>query len=204
VSAADSRIETLHLVAGRTCLDLVNTVSWRGDPGRREDHLVTFTDVLAWAVRAGVVSAEEAAGLGRTWERDPAAGERMLREVHDLRDLVATHLVGARPPSVDPLAATLQDAVTHSRLVPTGDGHRWRVLEVDERTVPRRLALDLLDLLEHPHGRLGSCADQACGWVFLDTSKAGSRRWCRSADCGNRERVRRHYRQQTERGRPAG
>ncbi|MER7245539.1 CGNR zinc finger domain-containing protein [Kribbella sp. NPDC000426] len=42
-------------------------------------------------------------------------------------------------------------------------------------------------------GRLRQCGDDGCGWLFLDRSKNGSRRWCSSADCGNRARARRHY-----------
>jgi predicted RNA-binding Zn ribbon-like protein len=200
MSASSSRIETLRLVGGRPCIDLVNTVSWRGDPARREDHLRTVADVLTWARRVQIVSAEEAAVLGDALDREGAPGERLVR---DLRDLVVAHLVDARPPRVDLLEVPLRDAVAHSRLLPSDEGHRWQVVDLDARTVPRRLALDVLDLLEHPGGRLGSCADGACGWVFLDTSKAGTRRWCSSADCGNRHRVRRHYRQQAERGKRA-
>jgi predicted RNA-binding Zn ribbon-like protein len=203
MSASGSRIETLRLVAGRPCLDLVNTVSWRGDPSRREDHLRTVVDVLTWARRVNVLSAEEAALLGEAGARDEALAEGTLFEVHHLRDLVVATLVGAEPPRVEPLEAPLREAVGHSHLRPAGDGHRWQVVDLDARTVPRRLALDVLDLLEHPVGRLGSCADRSCGWVFLDTSKAGTRRWCSSADCGNRHRVRRHYRQQAGLDHPA-
>ena len=202
MSSADSRIETLHLVAGRPCLDLVNTVSWRGDPDRREEHLRTVADAMTWARRAQVVSSDEAEHLHRTLDR--AAGGRLLRELRALRELVADDLVRPRPPRMDRLEEAVHDAVAHSRLVPSGQGHHWGVVELDARTVPRRLALDVLDLLETPHGRLASCADEACGWVFLDSSKAGTRRWCRSAYCGKRERVRRHYRQRAGHGRPAG
>jgi predicted RNA-binding Zn ribbon-like protein len=30
-----------------------------------------------------------------------------------------------------------------------------------------------------------------CGWVFLDHSRNGSRRWCRMADCGTTAKARR-------------
>lgn len=202
MSTADSGIETLRLVAGRPCLDLVNTVSWRGDPDRREEHLQTVADAVGWARRANVVSSDEAEQLHHTLDHD--TGGRLLRELRALRELVAEDLLQAEPPRLDRLEEAVHEAVGHSRLVPSEDGHRWSVVGVDARTVPRRLALDVLDLLENPHGRLGSCADEACGWVFLDSSKAGTRRWCRSADCGNRERVRRHYRQRAERDRPTG
>ena len=38
------------------------------------------------------------------------------------------------------------------------------------------------------------------GWLFLDTSKNGSRRWCSMETCGSRVKMRRHYaRQRAER-----
>lgn len=38
--------------------------------------------------------------------------------------------------------------------------------------------------------RLKTCADSDCRWVFLDRSKPGSRRWCSSTGCGNRQKTR--------------
>jgi predicted RNA-binding Zn ribbon-like protein len=38
--------------------------------------------------------------------------------------------------------------------------------------------------------RLKMCASDECHWVFYDRSKPGSRRWCSSALCGNREKTR--------------
>ena len=32
-----------------------------------------------------------------------------------------------------------------------------------------------------------------CGWLFLDTTKSGRRRWCDMRICGNRAKSRRHY-----------
>ena len=37
------------------------------------------------------------------------------------------------------------------------------------------------------------CEDDACGWLFVDRSRGGRRRWCSMADCGNRAKARRHY-----------
>ena len=197
-----SSVETIRLVGGRPCLDLVNTVSWRGDPARWEDHLTGAGDCLTWAVRAGVLTTEERDTLAATLAGDAAAAVRMLRRLVELRELVAADVTGVDPPRVERLEPLLQDAVRHGRLRPTapdGDGFAWHVDHLDERTVARRLALDVLDLLAGPR-RLGRCADDECGWVFLDTSRGGSRQWCSSADCGNRHRVRRHQRSRAERG----
>jgi len=52
-------------------------------------------------------------------------------------------------------------------------------------------------LQEVERDRIRQCADDACGWLFVDRSRNNSRRWCDSTDCGNRNRVRRHYRRRT-------
>jgi predicted RNA-binding Zn ribbon-like protein len=45
--------------------------------------------------------------------------------------------------------------------------------------------------------RLKMCASAECRWVFYDRSKPGSRRWCSSTLCGNRQKTRAYrHRQQ--------
>jgi predicted RNA-binding Zn ribbon-like protein len=41
--------------------------------------------------------------------------------------------------------------------------------------------------------RLRQCPpdEGGCGWLFLDRSRNGSRRWCRMADCGTEVKSRR-------------
>jgi len=50
------------------------------------------------------------------------------------------------------------------------------------------------DLLLGPKlARVRQCANPACRFLFLDDSKAGNRRWCSMAACGNRAKAHRHY-----------
>jgi predicted RNA-binding Zn ribbon-like protein len=42
--------------------------------------------------------------------------------------------------------------------------------------------------------RVRECAAGSCAWLFLDTSRNRSRRWCDMTVCGNREKAQRHYR----------
>jgi predicted RNA-binding Zn ribbon-like protein len=50
------------------------------------------------------------------------------------------------------------------------------------------------DLLADPRRhRVRKCANSLCGWLFVDESKGGNRRWCSMAACGNRAKARRHY-----------
>jgi predicted RNA-binding Zn ribbon-like protein len=52
-----------------------------------------------------------------------------------------------------------------------------------------RAAVDLLT--SDDLSKVGRCADDSCGWLFLDTTRSGTRRWCDMRFCGNRNKVRR-------------
>jgi predicted RNA-binding Zn ribbon-like protein len=53
------------------------------------------------------------------------------------------------------------------------------------------IAVSALDLLrDGPLDQLKACED--CPWLFLDTSRNHSRRWCSMADCGTRVKMRRY------------
>ena len=83
------------------------------------------------------------------------------------------------------------DAITASNL--TGIPARWTLEARGPLDLPRVLALHALDLVQTmPPDRLRRCEDDSCG-LFLDTTRNHSRRWCRSGDCSNRDRARRHY-----------
>jgi predicted RNA-binding Zn ribbon-like protein len=46
--------------------------------------------------------------------------------------------------------------------------------------------------------RIRICASETCRWLFYDESRAGRRRWCDMATCGNRAKARRHRSRQKE------
>ena len=189
-----SRVETVPLVAGRPVLDLVNTVSWRGDEGRAEDHLQEPDHCLSWAHRSGVLDQAELDALRRRLAERPETGATLTRGLRRLRTVVADAVLEPAPPALAAAAASIREARQHSHLGPgPGRPYAWRVTDLDEHTVRRRLALDLEALLTSAEGRIGECADPACRWVFLDTSRGHRRQWCSSTDCGNRSRVQRHY-----------
>ena len=51
------------------------------------------------------------------------------------------------------------------------------------------------ELLTHgTTDRIRECRDESegCGWLFLDTSKNGRRRWCDMRSCGNVAKAHRH------------
>lgn len=46
-------------------------------------------------------------------------------------------------------------------------------------------------------GRIRECLAPDCGYLYLDTSRSGNRRWCSMQRCGNRAKVRAHRSRKT-------
>src|SRR5262249_56797095 len=100
-------------------------------------------------------------------------------------------------PAADDLATLsrfVADTYREARLVASGDRvvlETGSVADDLERPFAAvvRAAVDLLTGDQAP--LVGRCADQSCGWLFLDTTRNRTRRWCVMKECGNRAKVRR-------------
>lgn len=199
-SMTPSRPESIDLIGGHPAIDLVNTVSWRHDDDRSRENLAVPSDVLTWAHRAAVLDKHQLTAMRLAIAEDTETAERVLRQVHELREQLYQHLAdridhpgGERQIGEgSPLHRAFADAVTISSLA--GAPARWTLEARELVDLARVLALQGLDLVQTvPPDRLRRCDDDGCGWLFLDTTRNHSRRWCSSRDCGNRARARRHY-----------
>ena len=172
-------------IGGHLALDLVNTVSWRPDPGRTVDRLPDAAALARWADFVGLDHRED-------MTEQTVADVRRLREgVHRVVQPLAA---GAEPVAADVAAcrSLLLDAQGRAEIVSV------MPVEVTATSVYDELALAAWALLEREDARrLRQCRADDCGWLFLDRTKNASRVWCSSADCGNRDRVRRHYARRT-------
>jgi predicted RNA-binding Zn ribbon-like protein len=199
-STIPSRPESIDLVGGHPALDLVNTVSWRRDAGRWRENLAVPLDLLTWAHRAAIVDEQQLTAMRLAIGQDTEMAEAVLGRVHELREQLYHHLADCvdhpggeqHIRNGSPLHRAFADAVTTSSLA--GTPGRWTLQARSLEDLPRVLALHGLDLVQTmPRDRLRRCDDDGCGWLFLDTTRNHSRRWCSSGECGNRNRVRRHY-----------
>jgi predicted RNA-binding Zn ribbon-like protein len=191
----------LPLVGGHPALDLVNTVE-RGH-GERRDQLADPPALLGWALRAGLVDGGEARAVAAGWERDPAAGEAALaaaRAVREALHLALLAAIGVERPDPGPLERLRERwvaALGRARLAPDPDRTSAARLVVGTEPatlIADRAAVGAVELLRGADlARLRRCPPEAggCGWVFLDRSRNGSRRWCRMADCGTTVKARR-------------
>lgn len=188
----------VELVGNDPALDLVNTVSWRGDPERRVDRLSDASDLLRWSEFAGVVDGTTGRRLAQQVAADPVAGSTALKRVTQLRerlyDVVLPLAVGESPAAAD--VTTLNSQLCRA----LGRAEVVSVMPIAWRTpgtlegLADLLAVHAWQLLQAGDSdRLRQCRGEGCGWLFLDRSRNGSRVWCSSSDCGNRSRARRHY-----------
>jgi len=194
---------------GRLALDFTNTLDWRL---RRSpvELLGSYRDLMRWAWSAGVLEKSEARALTAWAEGRPRAATRVLAEAIEIREAIASAFQsiarGERPPP--PALARLEAAflrASAARTLRAGDAGAtwvWRANTPEPERAAWAAVLDAVGLLGSPElGRVRQCADAECGWMFLDTSRNRSRRWCSMEACGNRNKVRGFYRRARAGGR---
>ena len=196
---------------GQLAIDFTNTVGSRG--GAPEEHLRTFGDLAAWAEARGILPRARATRLRREAAGRPAAARAALGRALELREALYRVIEAAaatrRPAPADLAIVNAQVRATFSRIqlgsrrsgsvseklehapgleLTTGDAGTESVADPILTPVVRA-AVELLTSADI--ARVRTCADGSCAWLFLDTTRSRTRRWCDMKSCGNRSKVRR-------------
>lgn len=196
----------LNIVGGHVALDLVNTVEPRVPGGTdHHDHLRTPEDLLRWARQVELVDAAEADAVRAAWTTSPGAGAHALHAALDIREATYEVLLAAlsspvqvaTPSGLEVLSLRWSAAAARTSL--TLSVRHTGLVALDVGTTPALLVADRLahaavELLRTVDARqLKVCppAEGGCGWIFLDRSRNGSRRWCAMQDCGAHAKARR-------------
>lgn len=196
-------------IAGSAALSFANTLDWR----LREtpvELLLTPADLLRWGWSTKALSPAEARTL-RSWcDSNPRVAARALAAAVLVREAIAAVFQalarGERVPA-EPLArldAACREARTNQTLRLEGGkvALGWRDVPPSIDWTVWAAALDAARiLLSAERDRVRQCGDAQCGWLFLDTSRNGSRRWCTMKACGNRNKARSFY-SRSRTGRP--
>jgi predicted RNA-binding Zn ribbon-like protein len=193
----------IPIVAGRLCLDFINTFDSRDSQEPRE-RFAAYPDLLTWSRRVWILGSGDERNLfvEHRLRPDAAAGvlERAIRIREALHRLIFALIDSLEPTAVDleEVNDWITDGASRRRLVATPRGLRWRwaakPAELDRMLWP--VAQSAAELLASDDlRRTRSCGE--CDRLFLDTSKNRSRRWCRKR-CGDRVKARRYYRRLQE------
>ena len=193
---------SLNLLGGRLCLDFVNTLDWRGRDNPQE-FLNTFHDLVIWSRHVGITSQEETRQLDRLAGQSGSNTGEVLNRAIRLREtiyrLFSASITGQKPDKrdLDLFNENLSLSMKDSKITRTADGYSWdntgNKKQINWILNPIiRSAVEML--VSGELKRVKTCADPACGWLFIDTSRNQSRRWCDMKDCGNRAKAGRFYR----------
>ena len=187
-------------VAGEAALDFVNTFTGRDAAPR--DWLDGYSRLLEWAGRTALLPAGALRPLAKKAQREPRAAASALRRAKVLREtlfgLMADIVAGAKP-SPHALAllreSWIRGVSAHElRFEKGGVIAELRADVVDLDLVAWMVAYRVVEyVLPEPKDRLRLCHGSNCSWLFIDRSKAGRRRWCDMAVCGNAAKSRRFY-----------
>lgn len=160
----------------RLCFSFAGTLGDRGKP-RPYERLVSPDDLARWCVESGCLGTPPVctdADLVHAKELREAIqrfGEAMAgRLPTDPQDVAIINRAAAKPPPAPELLAD-------------GTSVRWIGNGLDAAL--SSVARDLVALCDSPlRGRVRICENEECGVPFVDTSRAGGRRWCSMSTCG--------------------
>lgn len=185
--------------ANHAALDFVNTFDDRFSESPL-DLIENYGRLLRFAEQANVLTPAEAASLQRAAKRTETID--ILRRAIALREVLARIFyakVEGEPinaADLDSLNRTLGSGSAHRILREANGKYEWtwdggsKSLEVPLWAIAQAAAQLLVsaDLI-----LVRQCGNETCRWLFLDTSKNHSRRWCDMKTCGNRVKARRFY-----------
>jgi predicted RNA-binding Zn ribbon-like protein len=179
-------------IGGDAALDFVNTVTGRDRQPR--DWLDSYARLLEWATVVRLLPEKNLRALTKKLHSEPATAARALSQAKELREklfaLVSAVASGNAPPK-SALVALRQHwlAGIEAHELRFENGRVIAEVRADADDFDLIAAMVAYRMVEHvmpqPVDRLRMCGGTNCSWVFIDRSKAGRRRWCDMAVCGN-------------------
>jgi predicted RNA-binding Zn ribbon-like protein len=200
-------------LGGNVSLDLVNTVDWTRR-GLANERLSDCQTLIRWVEGAGLVSGRDAERLRSRARSHPGTARAALDETKRLRALLARlyrSLLDGKPRRAvwKDFNRNLTRALRSLRVAPLPpERNRFNLAEWAWSDQGTRLNALLWPVLWSAAGLLVSdevaevcvCAGRDCGWMYVDRSRNGLRRWCAMATCGTAEKSRRRRLRNRRRG----
>ena len=198
MSAPPEGSTLFDLAGGHPALDLVNSLDNRFRADGPNENLIGFDELVRFLRETALVSPDQAQVLKKKAHSE--AAQRALQAVRELREASATVWYAAVEEKAPP-AQALRTLERHfletnsQRRLHWDSGPRWQWRTPDGSDP--QLALWILSqsvsglLCSDQAALIRTCGVDTCRWLFIDTSKNHSRRWCNMKVCGNRMKARR-------------
>jgi predicted RNA-binding Zn ribbon-like protein len=197
VTESKRTLETLELVGGALCFDFANTINSRRSP--EHDYLLTYSDVVDWAGKVEILSSQQARSLKHRGTQDVKNAEKALKKGQRAREIIYQVFSAianqARTQDEDLSAITrlYQEAIANAHFVRAEEHYeiQWKTDETFDALLWPIISSAEKILVSAELSQVKECP--GCGWLFLDTSKNQSRRWCSMNTCGARDKMRRYH-----------
>jgi predicted RNA-binding Zn ribbon-like protein len=187
-----------ELSGGHPALDFVNTLDWRFRDSGPEELLQDYEDVVRFTEQTSLMGAADARKLLRSVTESKAA--KVVAAARELREAAAEVLYGVvdqrslSASAIKRLEACFASAKEQEQLQWDGEKLRWVLIQTASLPASplwlMSLSVESFMTSEQMH-HLRECGNAECRWLFVDTSKNHTRRWCNMKICGNRMKARR-------------
>jgi predicted RNA-binding Zn ribbon-like protein len=188
--------------SGNLVLDFANTTEFHASD-HPDEHINSYTDLLSWAESAGLLTHSEGMALLDRSNKEPEAALIVLEKALEFRELIYrifSSIASDQRPSQADLSVfneELTKSLKNTFIINNEHGYSWgwQNMKASLGSMLWPIAREAANLLTSQDlNRIGECADdRGCGYLFVDTSRNRSRRWCSMEDCGNRAKAQRHY-----------
>ena len=193
------KIANMPLDGGVLCLDFANTIHHRKrEP--LEDYFEVTSDILDWGLRTGLLTESSYRILIKKVDGEPSGVGSFMDKAKELRELIYRIFYGivnkreTGKEDIDTFNSYLSIYLNSIAVKPEGDrfveGWKWKGEDMNRillLVVKSAYELLLSDRLY----RVKECP--SCGWLFLDTTKNGKRKWCSMKSCGSNVKALDYY-----------
>jgi predicted RNA-binding Zn ribbon-like protein len=192
-------LDELRLDGGVLCLDFVNTVPDRKD-GTQRDHLGHFNDLLYWARKAKAVDSSVFSSLEEVAAKNEKKANGFLAEAIEIRSLIyslfkpISQQQKVKAADLEAFNAVMARYFPFLEISLTREGfaEEWNLERHHFFWITAPIVKSAHDLLlSDKLSRVKECPN--CGWLFLDSTKNGKRRWCSMQDCGSNVKALEYY-----------
>jgi predicted RNA-binding Zn ribbon-like protein len=192
-------IETLQLDGGCIVFDFTNTISSRKNESGF-DYLSDYSEFLKWSGKVGLLPGNQLKVLKKVEQKSEKLVSKSFRHLIHARDvLYALFSSISNKKPIDQRAlkqfnTLLSDSFSDISLQTIRNEFRVSFYNESRLTneplnIIMKSAYDVL--VNEDSARVKECP--SCGWLFLDKTKNGKRKWCDMQVCGSHDKALRYY-----------
>ncbi len=197
---------TYKLIGGSLCLDFSNTISFRNKTNPHE-WLDSIENLISWCEITETLNKSQIGFLHKELlqkDEKTKANWSFLREFREVIYKTFSAIAESKNPSKKDISFINEIAKQKCS---------WQELQIKDNQIQISPSQELSayehliykiynstieTLTQFQAKRIKKCS--ACQWLFYDTSKNSSRKWCVMEDCGNRDKVNRFNKRKLDKG----